>query len=227
MATASARLGPGTHTAASHGVSSPGPAPTRGAVKAPLTARITVTSWAYRRRKSAWRTRGSWTTLTATDRPNGNRPGKTRPIPPAACRGRSTSGHPFPHPRPCRRRGRHRPRRHTHHSRRTRARHPSHPPRPGVLRRPGATRAGPGRGLCAGRGDEGAPDRPLLGARPRPRSVPLAAAALSGRRCPGQRPGSPAPPTSIPRRLTTSAGNAASRISGLLPRPLCHRVMGQ
>ncbi|WP_371098822.1 hypothetical protein, partial [Streptomyces sanglieri] len=81
MATASARLGPGTHTAASHGVSSPGPAPTSGAVKAPLTARITVTSWAYRRRKSAWRTRGSWTTLTATDRPNGNRPRRTRPIP--------------------------------------------------------------------------------------------------------------------------------------------------
>src|SRR6516162_750876 len=66
--------GAGTYAVASHGTSASGSAATTAAVKAPLTRRAAATSWANRARNPASSANSILIVLTATSRPEADRP---------------------------------------------------------------------------------------------------------------------------------------------------------
>src|SRR5580693_2269947 len=66
--------GAGTYAVASHGTSASGSAATTAAVNAPLTRRAAATSWAKRVRKPRSSASSTLIVLTATSRPDAERP---------------------------------------------------------------------------------------------------------------------------------------------------------
>ncbi len=92
LSTTSASVRPGTYSVAIHGTSASASASTTGAVKAPLTRRTAAISCRKRARNSSSSAYCACTTLTATCRPEADRPRYTTPIPPLPSR--STSAYP-------------------------------------------------------------------------------------------------------------------------------------